>query len=137
MLQNCNVFNDGAFAAITKKDARDDMLIDLRHGEPILFGSDQQYGVVGIDGAVALAEVAEVGIDAVLVHDETRPDPSRAFALSRLAETPTTPTPIGVFRAVEHEEYGTGIRAQVDDVQAHEGQGDLGELLHSLPTWEV
>ncbi|MEE2768547.1 MAG: 2-oxoacid:ferredoxin oxidoreductase subunit beta [Actinomycetota bacterium] len=137
VLQNCNVFNDGAFAAITKKDARDDMLIDLRHGEPILFGSEQQYGVIGIDGAVAIADVSEVGIDAVLVHDETRPDPSRAFALSRLAETPITPTPIGVFRAVEHEEYGTGIRAQVDDVQAHEGQGDLDELLHSLPTWEV
>ena len=38
VLQNCNVFNDGAFAAITKRDAREEMLIDLRHGEPILFG---------------------------------------------------------------------------------------------------
>ena len=137
VLQNCNVFNDGAFAAITKRDAREEMLIDLRHGEPILFGSDRQYGVIGFDGAVAIAEVAEVGLEAVLIHDETRSDPSRAFALSRLAETPTTPTPIGVFRAVEHEEYGTGIRGQVDDVQSHEGLGDLDELLHSLPTWEV
>ena len=31
VLQNCNVFNDGAFDAITKKDVREDMLIDLHH----------------------------------------------------------------------------------------------------------
>ena len=32
VFQNCNVFNDGAFNAITKKDARDAMLINLIHG---------------------------------------------------------------------------------------------------------
>ena len=37
--QNCNVFNDGAFETITKKDVRDDMLIPLVQGEPIRFGS--------------------------------------------------------------------------------------------------
>ena len=46
VLQNCNVFNDGAFAAITKKDVRADMLIDLHHGEPILFGAEKQFGVI-------------------------------------------------------------------------------------------
>src|SRR6266568_4327725 len=40
--QNCNVFNDGAFDTILNKDARPDMLIDLRHGEPIRFGTDNQ-----------------------------------------------------------------------------------------------
>src|SRR5258708_3098001 len=44
--QNCNVFNDGAFAGILKRDVRADMLIDLKHGEPIVFGTDNQLGVV-------------------------------------------------------------------------------------------
>ena len=44
--QNCNVFNDGAFEGITAKEARADMLIELRHGEPIRFGADNEHGVV-------------------------------------------------------------------------------------------
>src|ERR1700747_1394587 len=44
--QNCNVFNDGAFDAILNKDARPEMLIDLRHGEPIRFGADREMGIV-------------------------------------------------------------------------------------------
>src|SRR4029450_9725077 len=42
--QNCNVFNDGAFAEITAKVNRDSMLIPLRHGEPLRFGRDNQQG---------------------------------------------------------------------------------------------
>src|SRR5450432_2918734 len=44
--QNCNVFNDGAFEAVTGKEVRSDMLIDLHHGEPIRFGADGQRGIV-------------------------------------------------------------------------------------------
>ncbi len=44
--QNCNVFNDGAFDTILNKDARPDMLIDLKHGEPIRFGAERELGVV-------------------------------------------------------------------------------------------
>ncbi|WP_353510707.1 2-oxoacid:ferredoxin oxidoreductase subunit beta, partial [Intrasporangium sp.] len=38
--QNCNVFNDGAFEGITAKEVRADMLIELKHGEPIRFGAN-------------------------------------------------------------------------------------------------
>jgi len=69
--QNCNVFNDGAFEQITGKDHRADMLIPLTHGEPIRFGSDGQFGVImDPDGSVEVVEVASVGEDALLVHDE-------------------------------------------------------------------
>ena len=137
VLQNCNVFNDGAFDAITKKDARDDMLINLDHGEPILFGSEKQFGVMADDGEVSIVNVDEVGQESILVHDENRVDPSRAFALSRLSETPDTPTPMGVFRAVERDQYAVSLKAQIDGVVKDQGRADLNELLHSLPTWEV
>ena len=42
--QNCNVFNDGQFNDITKKQARDEMMIDLVHGEPIRFGAERPAG---------------------------------------------------------------------------------------------
>ena len=74
--QNCNVFNDGAFEGITAKEARADMLIELHHGEPIRFGNDNERGVVlNAFGECEIVEVADVGEDALLVHDETRADP--------------------------------------------------------------
>src|SRR6201997_4362071 len=83
--QNCNVFNDGAFEQILTKDARPRMLIDLKHGEPIRFGAEREHGVVFRDGSAHIVEVADVGEDAIAVHDAHRADPSLAFALSRLA----------------------------------------------------
>lgn len=135
--QNCNVFNDGAFAEITKKDARDDMLINLVHGEPIQFGSEGQFGVAQSADGVEIVNVSDVGVESLLVHDETRSNPSTAFALSRLASRPNTATPVGVFRAVEREEYASAMSDQVMGVTEERGRGQLKDLLHSLPTWEV
>ncbi len=124
--QNCNVFNDGAFNAITKKDARDAMLIDLRHGEPVRFGVEREKGVI----------VADVGEDKIHVHDENA-ERGIAFALSRLAKDRESPTPMGVFRAIDRQEYGEAASAQLAAAQEASGPGDLNALLHSLPTWDV
>ena len=101
--QNCNVFNDGAFEAITAKEARADMLIELQHGEPIRFGADSERGVVLNEfGECEIVEVADVGEDALLVHDETPRRPgARVRAVAARRRRPTMPTPIGVFRDVE------------------------------------
>ena len=136
--QNCNVFNDGAFNLITKKDKRESMLIDLTHGEPIRFGPDNSLGVISnTAGSAEIVKVADVGLDALLVHDETRSDPSVAFALSRLASGPYEPTPIGVFRAIERPEYATVASQQLAVAQSQKGPGDLEALLRSQPTWTV
>jgi 2-oxoglutarate ferredoxin oxidoreductase subunit beta len=136
--QNCNVFNDGAFDRILSKDARPRMLIPLEHGKPIRFGPEGEHGVaVGPDGTLRVVEVAEVGEERLLVHDETREDPSLAFALSRLARGPYEPTPIGVFRAVERPDYGSAMTAQLLEAQERQGPGDLAALLRSASTWTV
>ena len=136
--QNCNVFNDGAFAAITAKEARPDMLIDLKHGEPIRFGADDQQGVVLNDrGEIEVVAVADVGEQRLLVHDEHREDPSLAFALSRLADTPTVPTPVGVFRDVERAVYEGEVQRQLVGASEQRGPGDLASLIGSGATWEV
>jgi 2-oxoglutarate ferredoxin oxidoreductase subunit beta len=136
--QNCNVFNDGAFETITGKANRDDMLIPLRHGEPIRFGAEGDKGVV-IDSqrGAQVVDVADVGEDALLVHDETHDDPSLAFMLSRLARGPHEPTPIGVFRDVVRTDYGEGVEQQVSAAREQRGPGDLADLLRSGATWEV
>src|SRR5512138_1221349 len=112
--QNCNVFNDGAFDTILNKDARPEMLIQLTHGEPIRFGAEQELGVtMNSFGEAKIVRVDDVGVDRLVVHDERRADPSLAFALSRLAEHPDTPTPVGVFRAIERPTYGAAMQQQL------------------------
>jgi 2-oxoglutarate ferredoxin oxidoreductase subunit beta len=134
--QNCNVFNDGAFETITARDNRSEMLIPLEHGQPVRFGDDDQHGVImGSDGKLRIVEVADVGADALLVHDET--NQGLAFQLSQLASGPTEPTPIGVFRAIARPDYGTEVSRQLAVAQDRNGPGDLVELLHSGATWTV
>jgi 2-oxoglutarate ferredoxin oxidoreductase subunit beta len=136
--QNCNVFNDGAFEKITARDARSSMLIPLTHGQPIRFGAEGEHGVVQRpDGRLEIVDVAAVGQDALLVHDEARDDPGLAFALSRLSHGPYEPTPIGVFRAVERLEYGKEMARQVTTAQEARGTGDLAALLRSGSSWTV
>ena len=138
VFQNCNVFNDGQFDTINKRDVRDAMLINLEHGAPVRFGAENERGVmIDSNGNAVIVEVADVGEDALVVHDETRPDPAVAFALSRLSMDPYSPTPIGVFRAIERGEYSTDATSQLAAAQESKGQGDLSALLRSNPTWDV
>ena len=135
--QNCNVFNDGAFEDVISRDQRPKMMINLVHGEPIRFGESNERGVVmGSDGQLRIVEVTDVGESALLVHDAAREDPSLAFALARLSADRHSPTPFGVFRAVERPDYGTQVTNQL--LQASQkGAGDLASLLRSGGTWTV
>jgi 2-oxoglutarate ferredoxin oxidoreductase subunit beta len=131
--QNCPVFNDGAFAALTDKEAKDANQIRLEPGAPVRFGVDGERGVaLGADGGLRIVDVAEVGVDALLVHDPHRFDSGLAFSLARLAEDPSGPTPIGIFRDVERPVYG---RTAVKSEPASDA--DLGELLLSGETWTI
>ncbi len=135
--QNCNVFNDGAFANITKRDARAEMMIDLVHGEPIRFGAENQRGIVMRDGSAVAVDVADVDESELIVHNEANPNPTQAFALSLLASDNNTPTPFGVFRAVSAPEYGEAVNHQLLQANEQNGPGDLKDLLRSGATWSV
>ena len=136
--QNCNVFNDGAFQQILAKDKRPEMLIDLKHGEPIRFGPEREHGVALNEfGEAEIVDVATAGVDRLLVHDEARHDPSLAFTLSRLADHPTSPTPVGVFRAVQRPVYEEQAQQQVAAAHERSGPGDLAQLIDSGSVWDV
>jgi 2-oxoglutarate ferredoxin oxidoreductase subunit beta len=135
--QNCNVFNDGAFEDITAKDKRADMLIPLVHGQPVIFGAeDERCVVVTRQGVAEIRAVADTDPADIVVHDESS-DRGLAFVLSRLARGPHEPTPIGVFRAVDRPEYGEGATQQIAQAQEKSGPGDLQTLLTSGATWTV
>jgi 2-oxoglutarate ferredoxin oxidoreductase subunit beta len=137
IFQNCNVFNDGAYDAITKRDVRDSMMINLVHGEQIRFGPDNERGVILRNGVAELVDVDESNEADVLVHDEKNHDPALAFALGMLAKDNNSPTPFGVFRAVELPDYGEVMNDQLLKANESSGPGDLDKLLRSGATWTV
>ena len=120
--QNCNVFNDGAFDAVRAKGQRELNQIRLEHGRPVRFGIEGERGVArSADGRLEIVDVAEVGEDALIVHDAERADPSLAFELAHLAERPTGPTPIGVFRSVKRPVYGEALARELEEARAYVG----------------
>jgi 2-oxoglutarate ferredoxin oxidoreductase subunit beta len=134
--QNCNVFNDGAFEALRGKQRQANQ-IRLENGKPIRFGVERERGVVREADGLKLADVAEVGEDALVVHDAQDPDPSQAFALAHLADRPSGPTPVGVFRAVERPLYAEAMTAELEAARGQSGADELDALLRSGDTWTV
>jgi 2-oxoglutarate ferredoxin oxidoreductase subunit beta len=130
--QNCPVFNDGAFAALTEKDVKEAHQIRLEAGRPIRFGAQDEHGVArGDDGGLRIVDVSEVGEDELIVHDPHRTDPGLAFSLAKLAENPSGPTPIGIFRDVERPVFGRHAAAEPAS------SAQLADLLLAGDTWTV
>ena len=135
--QNCNVFNDGAFAALKDKDTKDHYQIRLQAGQPITFGPDGENAVIALeDGSMRIVPTQEAG-DRVVIHDPHHDEPTSAFALSRLAHNPTGPTPIGIFRDVERPVYDELLRDQLATAKHARGEGDLQALLEAGNVWDV
>ncbi|MFN8156491.1 MAG: 2-oxoacid:ferredoxin oxidoreductase subunit beta [Candidatus Nanopelagicales bacterium] len=135
--QNCNIFNDGAWDPLKDADHRDEKIIRLVHGEKILLADGSKGVVRAADGHLALVDVDEVGMDAVLVHDATDSDPSLAFALSRLSDPVTLEhTPIGVFRDAPRLTYDQQFRDQLTVAQQNTPP-DLEALLSGTDTWDI
>ncbi len=145
--QNCPIFNDDAFAAVKDPATSADAIIPLSHGEPIRFGAESAPGMGGHLGVVRdrqtgefrVAEVAEVGEAALVVHDAHLADPSFAFGLSRLTDAGVLHrAPIGIFRDVEAPAYDDLAREQVELARGHgDGEEDLQAMINGADTWLV
>ena len=140
--QNCNVFNDGAFELFTDKKTRSQEAIYLEHGQPLVFGKNQDKGI-RLDGL--MPEVVELGDtfskDDLWVHDEH--DSTKAHLLSRFFEHPENgngvrfPRPFGVLYVVDRPNYDKEVVKQVQHAKETQRGADLDELLRGYETWEV
>ncbi|MCC6659099.1 MAG: 2-oxoacid:ferredoxin oxidoreductase subunit beta, partial [Rhodocyclaceae bacterium] len=135
IFQNCIVFNDGAYDAITDKSVRDDARLLLEHGKPLIYGKGRDKGVRlrGLE-----PEVVAVGEGAkdLVMHDESAEHSGLAFFLSQF-DAPKFPVPLGVFRAVRqptYEEMNIQLHA---DAEARKGRGTLAGLFNSGDTWTI
>ena len=138
VLQNCMIFNNGIHASITDREHRADRTIHLRHGEKMLFGKDNEKGLVRDGFLVKAVEIGKDGytIDDVLVHDAHT---TSNFLHQQLAMMDGTDLPmaVGVIRDVEAPAYDEEVNRQVEEVIARKGFSSLRELILAGDTWTV
>ncbi len=130
--QNCVIFNDGCFDDVVDKGVRDDRLLDLVPGEPMVYGAGRDKGikVEGFETIVSGAEDASV-------WDAAAASSAPAFTMSMMDENPGHPNPIGVFRAVSAPTYEEVSASQVAEAIEADGAGTIRDLVYAGETWEV
>lgn len=137
--QNCNIFNDGAHQHISERSSRDENVLYLEDGKPMIFGKDKDRGIrINANYELEVVKLGENGITEkdILVHDLKRGNPGITHMLTQM-DHPEFPVPMGIFRQLERPTYDDALRSQVKDVVSQKGKGDLQKLLRGSQTWEV
>lgn len=135
--QNCSVFNDGAFFLYTEKETREDHVVYLEHGKPLVFGKDKTKGIRlnGFTPEVVSTADGKYSVNDLLVHNEK--DSTLAFILANMIHNPDLPRPMGVFMALDRPTYEDMMTQQIAKAKAKRGEGDLQKLLEGDETWVI
>lgn len=137
VFQNCNIFNDGAFKAFTDREIRDDRMIQLKHGQPLIFGKNHDKGLKLKGTKLEVVQLGNGVTEAdLLVHNEEDTEPTLAYLLSSMSY-PEYPVPVGVFRNVQKATYDDLLEGQIKKSEEILGKPDLEKLLNSGETWVV
>lgn len=136
VMQNCNIFNNGAWEDIASKTVRAERTVWVKHGEPMIFGKKRDKGVRMVGLTPTVFTIGEDGLTEAdaWVHDAKDPDLTRSLVLSRM--TGELPTVVGVLRNVERPIYDVEVRKQA----ASAGVGtdeDMQALLTGRRSWTV
>jgi 2-oxoglutarate ferredoxin oxidoreductase subunit beta len=135
ILQNCVIFNDKVFSEFTSKEHKDDALLYLKHGKPMIFGKESNKGLRlnGLD--IEVVTIGENGIteDDIIVHDAHKVNPTMHFMLVRLEY----PMVLGVIRSIEQEPFEQRLTKQVKMVEEKSPFKSMDDLLQSGETWEI
>lgn len=140
ILQDCPVFNPGAFDVLRMKSSRAEHAIALRDGAPIRFGRPAQDGLGARalirDGSeLIVSDAATVAPDDITVHDVT--DLNQAFALARLSDGADGITVTGILHAASRSTYDDLAREQARSAVAEKPEPDLQALLRGPDCWTV
>ena len=139
ILQNCVIFNNGAHDAVYSPGTRAKNAIYVKHGEPLVFGDQQQYGLVQDGFSLKVVEIGQnnVTIDDILIHDAHCEDNTLQLKLALMGDNDGFPIALGVIRDVEAPTYNDAIEAQIEEVSAKKPYHSFAELLETNDIWEV
>ncbi|MDP4223547.1 MAG: 2-oxoacid:ferredoxin oxidoreductase subunit beta [Bacteroidota bacterium] len=138
VLQNCVIFNDGIHDTVAGREVRDDRTLILRHGQPIIFGKNNDKGLILEGLKLKVVKLGEGGMTEknMLVHDATEPNPGIHYMLANM-KYPEYPVALGVIRSVPGPTYETDVEEQISTVRQSSAIKCMDDLLNSGSVWEV
>jgi 2-oxoglutarate/2-oxoacid ferredoxin oxidoreductase subunit beta len=138
ILENCIIFNDKAHFEYTSKETRDEKLLILRHGQPMIFGKNSDKGIILKGTSLEVVTIGENGIteNDILVHDQYNPDPGIHRMLGRMMG-PEYPVAMGVIRSAKAFTYDDKVEEQLEYAKNNGKIRCVDDLLNSGDTWEI
>jgi 2-oxoglutarate ferredoxin oxidoreductase subunit beta len=138
VLQNCLIFNDGIHDIVAGREVRDDRTLILKHGEPMIFGKENNKGLILEGLKLKVVKIGENGISEknLLVHNALEPNPGIQYMLANM-RYPEYPVALGVIRSVDGHTYETDVEEQIKAIQKDAKIKSVNDLLGSGSTWKV
>ncbi|MDY8136841.1 2-oxoacid:ferredoxin oxidoreductase subunit beta [Aquimarina sp. 2201CG5-10] len=135
ILQNCPIFNDGCFSKYTDKKVREDNQLFVEHGKPMIFGKEQNKGLVLNGLKLEVVIIGENGINEedILIHNAKEPDPTLHQMLVRLKN----PLVTGIIRSVDDITLEEREYEQINKVKANSRFTKTDDLFFSGETYEI
>ena len=139
VLQNCVIFNNGAHDAVYDKAGRAKHAIYVEHGKKLVFGENNEFGLVQQGFGLRVVEIGKNGftLDDVLVHDAHCEDDTLQLKLALMGHNDGFPVALGVIRDVEAPTYDDCVTAQIEDIKTKKNYHNFAELLETNDIWEV
>ncbi len=139
ILQNCVIFNDGTHQAVYDKAGRAKNAIYVEHGKKLVFGENNEFGLVQEGFGLKVVEIDKDGytIDDVLTHDAHCEDNTLQTKLALMGNGDGFPLALGVIRDVDAPTYDDCVSAQIEEVKAAKKYHTFAELLETNDIWEV
>lgn len=138
ILQNCVIFNNGTHDSVYSKEGRAKNAIYLEHGKPMIFGAENEYGLMQEGFGIKVVKIGENGISEkdLLIHDAHCPDNTLQLKLAMM-EGPDFPIALGVIRDVEAPTYDDGVTQQIEEVKQQKKYHTFAELLETNDIWTI
>lgn len=138
IMQNCIIFADKAHAGVIGKEVKDENMLSLKNGEPMLFGKDLKKGLRLKGTRLEVVEIGKNGItvDDILIHDQYDQDPGIHTMLAKLAP-PVFPMVFGVIRSAMFPTYDDLVEEQIKVAKNTSKIKCVDDLLNSGDTWEI
>ena len=138
VLQNCIIYNDKVYSYLADKEEKENRQIILRHNEPMVFGKDNDKGIICKDHKLKVVKIGENGIskDDLLVHNSKETNPGIHLMLTNM-RYPDYPVAFGIIRNVDAKTYDYDVNHQMEEIRAKSEIKCVDDLLNSGNTWEL
>jgi 2-oxoglutarate ferredoxin oxidoreductase subunit beta len=139
ILQNCVIFNNGAYEPIYTKEGRKKNAIYLRQGQPMIFGENDEYGLMQDGFGLKVVKLGENGVTEkdILKHDAHCEDNTLQMKLALMDNEHGFPVALGVIRDVAAPTYNDAVNDQIEEIKAKKPYHNFMELLETNDIWEV